>query len=95
MHPAYKNDDVTTSLETGLCWIGVAALAILVDTDARPAPAVETEIHPAPVENLGHIGLSLIRSATKSVSTISSASLMISVINSLPSVVAGKSDCRV
>jgi hypothetical protein len=87
------------SLETVLSWIAVAALAILVGTDARPAPAAEPEIHSAPVENLEHIGLSLIRSATKSVdvaaytltdaetsrSTISSASLMISVINSLPS----------
>jgi hypothetical protein len=55
------------SLETGLSWIAVAALAILVGTDARPAPAAEPEIHSAPVENLEHIGLSLIRSATKSV----------------------------
>ena len=40
------------SLETGLCWIAVAALAILVGTDARPAPAAEPEIHSAPAENL-------------------------------------------
>ena len=35
------------SLETGLSWIAVAALAILVGTDARPAPAAEPEIHSA------------------------------------------------
>jgi phosphatidylserine/phosphatidylglycerophosphate/cardiolipin synthase-like enzyme len=45
----------------------VAAFAIFVGTFALPASAVEPEIHYAPVENLEHIDLALIRSATKSV----------------------------
>ncbi len=47
-----------------LCWIAFVASAILTGTDAR---AAEPEIHYAPVENLEHIDLTLIRSATKSV----------------------------
>jgi len=50
-----------------LCWIAVAGFAILASIDARSAPAAEPEIHYAPVENLEHIDLSLIKSATKSV----------------------------
>jgi phosphatidylserine/phosphatidylglycerophosphate/cardiolipin synthase-like enzyme len=50
-----------------LCWIAFAAFAILAGTDARPATAAEPEIHYAPVENLEHVDLALIRSAKKSV----------------------------
>ena len=51
-----------------LCWIAFVALAILVGTDAPFASAAaESEIHYAPVENLEHIDIALIRSATKSV----------------------------
>lgn len=46
------------------CWIAFVASAILTGTDAH---AAEPEIHYAPVENLEHIDLTLIRSATKSV----------------------------
>src|SRR5262245_33972823 len=49
------------------CWIAFAAFAILAGTDARPIAAAEPEIHYAPVENLEHIDLALIRSAKKSV----------------------------
>ena len=44
-----------------------AGFAILASTDTRSAPAAEPEIHYAPLKNLEHIDLSLIRSATKSV----------------------------
>ena len=51
--------------------VSVIALALLVfearAADVRPAKAAEPEIHYAPVENLEHIDLALIRSATKSV----------------------------
>src|ERR1035441_4407411 len=48
-------------------WIAFASFAILAGIGARLAPAAEPEIHYAPVENLEHIDLALIRSATKSV----------------------------
>jgi PLD-like domain len=54
-------------LKMRLCWIALAAFAILAGTDACPATAAEPEIHYAPVENLEHIDLALIRSAKKSV----------------------------
>jgi phosphatidylserine/phosphatidylglycerophosphate/cardiolipin synthase-like enzyme len=44
-----------------------AGFAILASTDTRSAPAAEPEIQYAPLKNLEHIDLSLIRSATKSV----------------------------
>jgi phosphatidylserine/phosphatidylglycerophosphate/cardiolipin synthase-like enzyme len=47
-------------------WVAFAAFAILFGTESRFASA-EPEIHCAPVENLEHIDLELIRSATKSV----------------------------
>ena len=51
--------------------VSVIALALLVfeaqAADVRPAQAAVPEIHYAPVENLEHIDLALIRSATKSV----------------------------
>jgi PLD-like domain len=54
-------------LKMRLCWIAFAAFAILAGTDAHPATAAEPEIHYAPVENLEHVDLALIRSAKKSV----------------------------
>jgi phosphatidylserine/phosphatidylglycerophosphate/cardiolipin synthase-like enzyme len=45
----------------------ILALAFLVGADARIASAAEPEIHYAPVENLEHIDIELLRSATKSV----------------------------
>jgi len=50
-----------------LWWVALAAFAIPAVTDARFASAAEPEIHYAPVENLEHIDLELIRAATKSV----------------------------
>jgi phosphatidylserine/phosphatidylglycerophosphate/cardiolipin synthase-like enzyme len=55
------------SLKAHFIFIAIASFVILVGTGARPAAAAEPEIHYAPVENLEHIDLSLIRSATKSV----------------------------
>jgi hypothetical protein len=49
-----------------LCWIAFVALATVGGADARFASAAEPEMHYAPVENLEHIDLALIRSATKS-----------------------------
>ena len=46
-----------------LALLGFAAQA----ADIRTAQAAEPEIHYAPVENLEHIDIELIRSATKSV----------------------------
>jgi phosphatidylserine/phosphatidylglycerophosphate/cardiolipin synthase-like enzyme len=47
--------------------IAFVAFAILVGADAHFASATEPEIHYAPVENLEHIDIGLIRSARKSV----------------------------
>ena len=51
--------------------LSTVALALLVfaaqAADVRTAQAAEPEIHYAPVENLEHIDIELIRSATKSV----------------------------
>ena len=49
-----------------LCWIAFVAFATVGGADARFASAAEPEMHYAPVENLEHIDLALIRSATKS-----------------------------
>ena len=54
-------------LKAIFAFIAIASFAILVGVGARPASAAEPEIHYAPVENLEHFDLSLIRSATKSV----------------------------
>ena len=54
-------------LKAIFAFIAIASFAILVGVGARPASAAEPEIHYAPVENLEHIDLSLIRSATKAV----------------------------
>jgi phosphatidylserine/phosphatidylglycerophosphate/cardiolipin synthase-like enzyme len=51
----------------GPYWIAFALFAILASLGARSAPAAGPEIHYAPVENLEHIDLALIKSATKSV----------------------------
>ena len=56
-------DSVAPQWTMRLYWIVFAAFSILVGTDAR---AAEPEIHYAPVENLEHIDLALIKSATKS-----------------------------
>lgn len=55
-----------TSLKKHLVWIAVASLAVLTGMTARPAPAAEPEIHYAPTENLEHVDLALIGSATNS-----------------------------
>ena len=48
-----------------LLWIAFVTVGILAGP--RPAAAAEPELHYAPVENLEHIDIALIRSATKSV----------------------------
>jgi phosphatidylserine/phosphatidylglycerophosphate/cardiolipin synthase-like enzyme len=54
-------------LKTLLALIAFASFAILAGATARSSPATEPEIYYAPVENLEHIDIALIRSATKSV----------------------------
>jgi hypothetical protein len=53
-------------LKMRLRWIAFVALATVGGADARFASAAEPEMHYAPVENLEHIDLALIGSATKS-----------------------------
>jgi hypothetical protein len=56
--------------------LSILALGLLIFAaqvaDIRAAQAAEPEIHYAPVENLEHIDIELIRSATKSVAPSSS-----------------------